>query len=242
MRSKRARIDRFLCQQLSISRRQAQWIIAEGRVCIDANVVDSIQQMVDQFSHVTFDGHVLQSQKPYYIQLNKPAGVVSATKDSLHTTALDLLPDNYPDDLHIAGRLDVNSTGLLLISNDGRWTKRLSDPSYQIQKHYLVELDKPIHPELIEGFKKGLYFSYEGITTRPVRINVITDRNVEVFLSEGRYHQIKRMFGHYRIKVIGLHRLAIGNLHLDATLKPGESRQLSEEEMANIFFTPHCKK
>ena len=152
MKSKRSRLDRYLSERLAINRRDVRLLLAQGRVKLDHQPADSIQQLVDEYSHVQVDDKVLQAEQPSYIQLYKPQGVVSATKDAQHRTVMDLLPPGYAKNLHIAGRLDFNSTGLLLITNDGRWSRRLSEPASGIKKYYKVTLDKPITQEVIEVF------------------------------------------------------------------------------------------
>ena len=180
------------------------------------------------------DGAILQDNRPCYLMVNKPAGVVSATTDKRHKTIIDLidLPDR--DGLHIAGRLDFHSTGLLLLTNDGRWSRSLSLPESNVTKRYRVELENPITDDYISAFAEGFYFEYEGITTRPAELTIIGERVAEISLTDGRYHQIKRMFGRFQNKVLSLHRYAIGTLQLDSELSPGQYRDLSAEEVTRI--------
>lgn len=239
MQSKRTRLDRFLSAHLSIKRKDVRLLLAQGRVSVDYQRARDVQQFVDQFTHVAFDGRILQHNVASYVMLNKPRSVVSATKDKHHPTVIQLLPDGHADDLHIVGRLDFNSTGLLLLTNDGRWSRRLSCPESHVSKRYLVSLDKPITVEVVEAFEQGIYFAYEDLTTRPVRLRAsqhITGAHcAEVLMEEGRYHQIKRMFGHFQIEVLTLHRYAVGNLMLDPLLSEGMSRPLSSQEVIDIF-------
>jgi 16S rRNA pseudouridine516 synthase len=238
MHSKRTRLDRFLSKHLSVKRSDVRLLLAQGRVQVDHQLATNIQQFVDEYTHVKFDHTIVQDKTPSYIMLHKPQGVVSATKDAKHTTAIDLLPDNAPPNLHIVGRLDFNSTGLLLLTNDGRWSRRLTTPESQIYKRYLVGVDKPISQEVISAFAEGIYFAFEDLTTRPASLSVMENLTAgyfsEVVLAEGRYHQIKRMFGHFQIKVLSLHRFAVGNLFLDESLAEGQSRPLSKQETDNI--------
>lgn len=235
MKSKRARLDRFLSGQLNISRKDVRLLLAQGRVQLDQQVATSIQQPVDEYTHVQFDDQVLQANSPSYIQLHKPQGVVSATKDEKYKTVIDLLPSGCADNLHIVGRLDFNSTGLLLLTNDGRWSRRLNSPEQPIKKRYRVTLDKPISQALITAFAQGIYFAYENVITKPATLNSITSHSAEVILVEGRYHQIKRMFGHFNITVLSLHRDSVGSLMLDEDLLLGQSRDLSMQEVQGIF-------
>ena len=180
------------------------------------------------------DGTTLQDNQPRYIMVNKPAGIVSATTDKQHKTIIDLIDLPDCDGLHIAGRLDFNSTGLLLLTNDGRWSRNLSLPESNVKKRYRVELENPVTDEYISAFAEGFYFEYEGITTQPAELTIIRERVAEISLTDGRYHQIKRMFGRFQNKVLSLHRYAIGHLQLDTELSPGQYRELSAEEITQI--------
>lgn len=234
MPSKNARLDRFIGHHCNCSRKAVRPLLAKGRVEVDGVISRDAQQIIGPFSHVTLDGQILQANTPRYIMLHKPAGVVSATRDKQHRTVMDLLPGRPCPDLHIAGRLDYHSTGLLLLSNDGSWSRRLSDPANRVVKRYRVTLEKPLGPEYVQAFAEGMYFAFENLTTRPAQLSIISDHIAEVGLEEGRYHQIKRMFGRFHNRVLSLHRTAIGNLQLDADLQPGESRHLSESEVNEI--------
>ncbi|MBQ0719255.1 MAG: 16S rRNA pseudouridine(516) synthase [Gammaproteobacteria bacterium] len=235
MISARTRLDRFMSRQLGIKRQAIRPILAQGRVLVDGYVARDAQQSIHQFTHVSFDQRVLQNNQPHYVMMNKPKGVVSATKDQHHKTLIDLLERDDKEDLHIAGRLDFNSSGLILLTNDGRWSRQLSSPSNKIVKRYRVELEKPLTEDYIHAFAKGMFFDFEGITTQPATLKIISPYIGEVSLIEGRYHQIKRMFGRFQNKVLQLHRLSIGNLALDAELLPGQYRELSPAEVDGIF-------
>ena len=213
-------------------------MLARGRIVVDDIVATDINQVIEQFSHVSLDGRTLQANNPVYVMLNKPAGVVSATKDEKHRTVIDLLERADRNDLHIVGRLDFNSTGLLLLSNDGRWSRQLTAPDKKVTKLYRVQLTKPLQPGYIEAFAEGMYFPFEDITTRPAKLRIISPHLAEVELIEGRYHQIKRMFGRFDNKVMALHRTAIGKVILDPDLRSGQSRELTAQEVACQWHGP----
>jgi|TARA_R110000822_G_scaffold159476_16_gene299342 16S rRNA pseudouridine516 synthase len=234
MQSKRARLDRFVSGVVGINRRDVRPMLAQKRVLVDGCVATDINQVIGEFSHVMLDHRVLQANTPSYVMLNKPAGVVSATKDVRHKTVIDLLDRSDRENLHIVGRLDFNSSGLLLLTNDGQWSRHLTTPEKNIAKLYRVTLEKPITEDYVHAFAEGMYFSYENITTLPAKLNILSDFVAEVSLVEGRYHQIKRMFGRFQNPVLTLHRIAIGNLPLDPSLAPGKSRALTECEANNI--------
>jgi 16S rRNA pseudouridine516 synthase len=234
MTSRHARLDRFLCQRLGQSRREIQHLLAAGRVQVDDVVTRDGQQRVGPFSRVQLDAELLQANQARYLMLHKPAGVVSATRDSKHPTVVDLLDQQASDDLHIAGRLDYNSTGLLLLTNDGYWSRQLSAPENTIRKHYRVTLQKALTSDYVRAFAEGMFFQFEGITTRPAQLEIIDEHTADVWLVEGRYHQIKRMFGRFDNRVLTLHRVAIGELHLDPLLPSGMARPLTTEEVRSV--------
>ncbi len=231
MQSKRSRLDRFLSSQLKIPRKETKPLLAQGLVSIDGVVVDDAQHFVEEFSQVKFKDQVLQNKTPYYLMLHKPLGVVSATKDEQHSTLIDLLDVPFKNELHIVGRLDINSTGLILLTNDGRWSRALMNPENKVSKSYQVKLEKPVSQKMVQAFLNGIYFKYEDITTKPAILKMLSEYVAEVTLSEGKYHQIKRMFGNFQNKVLEIHRFAIGKIVLDQNLNPGQSRLLSPTEI-----------
>lgn len=234
MQSKSHRLDRFISQHCQIKRADVRLLLAQGRVLLNGEVARDINQLVQAFDEVLLDGQVLQAKQARYLMLHKPIGVVSATRDAQHKTVLDLLPENLRQDLHIAGRLDLNSSGLLLLSNDGRWSRRLSAPEHKVPKVYQVTLQNPLNDEYVPAFAAGMYFSYENITTAPAQLRILSDYVAEVILSEGKYHQIKRMFGRFRNPVLALHRSAIGDIVLDEHLAAGQFRELTPAEIRSI--------
>lgn len=232
------RLDRLISDLCQINRKKVRLMLAQKRVLVDGHLASDVAQLVDQFSHIVIDNNLLQHNKAHYIMVNKPIGVVCATKDEQHKTVLDLLNGQFEqkiiDDLHIVGRLDLNTSGLVLLTNDSRWSQRLTSPKYKVNKCYQVVLENPLTEKYIEAFAQGMYFSYEKITTQPVDLRIISPFQAIVTLTEGRYHQIKRMFGRFRNPVINLHHYSIGQLTLDESLKSGESRVLSQAEVSDI--------
>jgi len=238
MQTKSFRIDRYLSKQLKINRRDIKLMLAQGRIEINGATIREVNTIVEEFDRVVFDGEVLQDKQPLYIMLNKPIGVVSATKDELHKTVMDLLSGystEQLESLHIVGRLDLNTSGLLLITNDSRWSRKLMAPEAKVNKVYNVTLENDLSEDYISAFAEGMYFSFEDITTQPAQLSILSNKVAEVILMEGKYHQIKRMFGRFRNPVMALHRSSIGNLKLDEELKEGQSRQLTSLEVSSIF-------
>ncbi|BFM12785.1 16S rRNA pseudouridine(516) synthase [Simiduia litorea] len=234
MKSTSVRLDRYLKKALSLARAEVQLLLARGEVFLDGECAKDIQQLVGEFTQVVVAGRLLQNRQPHYIQLHKPPGIVSATRDHKHKTVIDLITADCAAELHLVGRLDFNSTGLVLLTNDGRWSRRLTNPASGVEKHYRVTLDKPITPDIVAAFTKGMHFGFEDIITRPVRTSFTDPLCVDLYLHEGRYHQIKRMFGHFQITVLSLHRLAIGNVVLDSKLAEGEWRALTAAEVSGL--------
>jgi len=227
----RARLDRFISDKCQINRKKVRLLLAQKRVRVDGVIATDIAQAIDKFSVILFDNKVIQQHKPLYIMLHKPVGVVCATKDDKHVTVIDLLTDlvipQEKASLHIVGRLDLNTSGLVLLTNDSRWSEQLTSPQSKVAKHYLVTLQKPLNDEYIQAFAQGMYFAYENITTKPVILNILSPFQGEVILTEGRYHQIKRMFARFNNRVTALHRTSIGCYVLDEHLKVGASKTIS---------------
>ena len=229
------RLDRFLSNLPRFSRADARLLLAAGRLRVDGATVHDGRHEVREFSRIELDEELLQAGKPArYFMLNKPAGVVSATAHPEHRTVLDLLDEPDKHELHIGGRLDLTTTGLLIISNDGLWSRRLTEPRSRLGKVYRVSTKQPITPEYVEVFARGLYFAYENLTTLPAELQILDPHTALLTLHEGRYHQVKRMFGHFQNRVIGLHRERMGPLHLDPQLAPGQYRALRAEEIALV--------
>lgn len=227
MASYAARLDKFISQELGYKKSQVQLLLARGLVNVDDVVCRNGEQRIGQFSKVQVEGRVLRHHKPVYLMLHKPAGVVSATTDAEHTTVLDLLPQQYQG-LHIAGRLDLNSTGLVLLTNDGQWSRKITQPNTKLPKHYEVTLANAITPQQVEGFEQGIYFAFEDLTTAPAQLIVTGLTTATVILHEGRYHQIKRMFGHFRNPVLSIHRTQIGHIKFPQSLAAKEHLVVSD--------------
>lgn len=225
------RLDRHLSALLDIKRSDVRLLLAQGRVEVDGSTATDINQVITRFSDVCCDGKVTQAHTARYLMLNKPCGIVSATTDDQHSTVIDLLEQSWKDQLHIVGRLDFNSTGLVLLTNDGQWSRQLSLPGSQLLKRYRVRVENGLTEDHVEAFQRGLYFKYEDITTRSAQLTILSEFEAEVGLVEGRYHQIKRMFGQFNNKVLSIHRFAVGSLTLDTALAPGQSRELTSAEL-----------
>lgn len=227
------RLDRFLGNLPHLNRSQVQRLLASGAVRVDGQIIRDGLHPVREFNRIEAQQQLLQAGKAArYFMLHKPIGYVSASEHHEHPSVLELL--NEPDitELHLAGRLDLNTSGLLLITNDGLWSRRLTEPNSLTAKVYYVETEQPIGAEVASVFAQGLYFAFEDLTTRPAELELISSHSARLSLHEGRYHQVKRMFGHFQNKVLRLHRESIAGLVLDPQLAPGQYRALSCDEIA----------
>lgn len=215
-----------------MGRKSARALIARGEVSVDGEVVEQHDQDVTHFARVLSKDQVIQEGcKRLCIMLYKPAGVLSATKDDQFQTVLDLIDHPEKESLHLAGRLDRASTGLILLTNDGAWSKALTRVEKKVPKVYLVETSETIDADVISKFAEGFYFHTEGIQTQPAELNLLEDRKARVTLYEGKYHQIKRMFHRVNNRVLTLHRVSIGRLVLPQDWVPGCWKLLSDEEI-----------
>lgn len=233
------KLDRLLAKHDSMGRTRARLHILSGRVRVDGALALRHDLEVDRFAQVEFDGELLRdTERLLHFMVNKPPGIVSATRDPDHRTVIDLLNDPDRHLLHIAGRLDRNTSGLVLLTNDGRWSKRLMAPDAKVAKVYRVETRDPILPQAVEDFARGFYFHTEDLVTRPAHLEILTEKEARLTLHEGRYHQIKRMFHRTGNLVVRLHRESIGGIALPTDLPEGGWRALTELEIAGVFDSP----
>jgi len=231
MPSSAHRLDRFLNQTLGLPRSAVRGLLAQGRILVDGNVACAGSQSVDRFSRIAVDGETLPCETPVYLKLHKPPGILSATQDARHTTVIDLLEHHARETLHLVGRLDRASSGLVLLTNDGHWSRALMSPGAAVEKVYEVRVRDRLTETMVEAFAAGMHFAYEDITTLPARLEILDDTLARVTLVEGRYHQIKRMFGRFRNPVLALHRVRIGAVVLPEDLAQGRSCGLDAQEL-----------
>lgn len=226
------KLDRLLAKHRSMGRTAAHQAIAARRVRVDGEVVTDSHHEADRFTRVELDEELVQqATRLLHIKLHKPVGVVCATVDPQHRTVLDLVDDPDKHTLHIAGRLDSNTSGLVLLTNDGRWSKPLMAPETKVPKVYFVETAHPIPPSAVAAFAEGFHFHTEDIITRPAELEVLGERTARLTLHEGRYHQVKRMFHRVGNRVVRLHRESVGRILLPPDLAPGEWRHLTPDEV-----------
>lgn len=229
------RLDKFLCDALGTTRKESTQILKSGEVTVDGEVQKVGSFKVTEQSDVEWQGREIRISGPRYIMLNKPQGFVCSHEDGFNQTVFVLLDEVNMHDLHFAGRLDVDTTGLVLITDDGQWSHRITSPKHKCNKIYRVWLADPIEADYQEKFAAGIELRNERELTLPAQMEVIDEQQVLLTIHEGKYHQVKRMFAALGNKVVGLHRERVGNIVLDETLEPGEYRYLTEQEVASIW-------
>ena len=230
------RLDKYLAETAQCTRSEAKTMLQKGRVTVNGAVCKKGDTQLKEADVVSVDGRPLKYQKFVYIMLNKPEGVVSASTDKRDTTVVDLVGDAYPRrELFPAGRLDKTSTGFVLLTDDGGFAHDILAPKRHVSKTYTVVIDTPLTDEMKDGFAGGVTLA-DGTELSPAEVEALSEDGltVRVKLKQGVYHQIKRMFGVYGAGVNTLHRDAIGGLALDESLAPGEWRELSDDEVAEI--------
>jgi 16S rRNA pseudouridine516 synthase len=225
------RLDKLISNSTSFTRSQAKFAIRGGKVKIDGVIVKNAAQQVTEESNVEYMGVAVNKAQPRYIMFNKPTGVVCANKDKDHVTVFDSLFIPRQDTLHVAGRLDIDTTGLVLITDDGQWLHRITSPKHDHKKVYLVELDSPITEKQIRILEEGVQLKKEKKRSLPAGIEIIEDQKIKMTISEGKYHQVKRMFAAVGNHVVTLHRESIANIQLDEKLEEGQWRELTEAEI-----------
>lgn len=228
------RLDKFLSHATSMPRDQSKRVVRNKRITINGQMVRSAAHQVEETDAVCLDGQILQLPQPRYYMLHKPEGYVCATQDSDHPIVLDLLEDMDVTGLSIAGRLDIDTTGLVLISDDGQWLHRVTSPRHLFAKVYDASLQEPVDENTIEQFANGILLRGEDKETAPAQCKAIADNKAEVTLNEGRYHQVKRMFAACGNHVVALHRQQIGAVTLDENLAPGAYRSLTQKEIESF--------
>ena len=228
------RLDKFLCEMEIGTRSQVKDIVKKGMVSVDGEVIKKADYKFDEAAaKVCVNGKELSYQKFYYYMLNKPQGVVSATTDNHDKTVLDLLKDAPGKDLFPVGRLDKDTEGLLLITNDGELSHNLLSPKKHVDKTYLVETKEFVTEEMILKLEQGVDIGEEKLTL-PAKVNQLEDKKIELTITEGKFHQVKRMLKAVENEVVYLKRLSMGSLTLDEELPLGEYRSLTEGEILGL--------
>lgn len=230
------RLDKYLAETAQCTRSEAKALLAKGRVTVNGAVCKKGDTQLKAADAVAVDGRALDYQQFVYLMLNKPEGVVSASRDKKDTTVVDLVAADFPRrELFPAGRLDKTSTGFVLLTDDGALAHDILSPAHHVEKQYVVTLDTPLTDAMRRGFAAGVTLT-DGETMAPAGVEPLTDDGltVQVTLRQGVYHQIKRMFGVFDAGVNALHRESIGGVALDPALAPGQWRELTAEEVERL--------
>ncbi|MDD5829057.1 MAG: pseudouridine synthase [Lachnospira sp.] len=231
------RLDKYLCDMQIGSRAEVKGLIKKKRIKVNEETVTKPELKIDTDNDIIkFDDEVINYQEYEYFMLNKPQGVISATNDKSDKTVIDLIKDAKRKDLFPVGRLDKDTEGLLLITNDGELSHNLLSPKRHVDKTYFAKVKGHITDEEVLKFKNGLVVD-ETFTAKPARLHVLefndadNTTDIQITIHEGKFHQIKRMFEAVGSEVLYLKRLSMGTLLLDKNLIPGEYRKLSQEEI-----------
>lgn len=225
------RIDKIISAQTEYSRKDVKKLVFQKRVRLNGELIFKSDIKIDENKDmISIDGKEIDVQKNIYLILNKPEGYISATEDRTQKTVLDLIDEKYSHrELFPAGRLDKDTTGMMIITDDGVFAHNILAPKKHISKTYEVEIDIKVTEEMKQGFENGVELN-DGICKK-AQLEITGENTAIVVLTEGRYHQIKRMFGCFGAKVTKLHRTAMGGLKLPVDLNKGESRELLKEEL-----------
>ena len=234
------RLDKFICDNTSFSRSQIKKLIQKGGVLVNSAPIRVADLKIDpEKDEVQVCGQKIEYRKFVYLMLNKPEGFVSATEDRKEKTVLDLIGEEFSHrDLFPAGRLDKDTVGFVLLTDDGDFAHRILSPKNHVPKTYIAKTDKPCDDEVVRVFEEGAKLS-DGTVCLKAELEFLNDEKTlcKVIICEGMYHQIKRMFASCGRTVVSLERVKMGNLELDASLKRGEYRELSKDELELIKTT-----
>jgi 16S rRNA pseudouridine516 synthase len=232
------RLDRYISQATGHSRSESRTLIRQGRVRLGGHVVATSGAAVGVDDEVSLDGVVLRPPGPLYLMLNKPAGVVSATRDSAQATVVDLLPQATARRVHPVGRLDKDTTGLLLLTDDGAWSHRVASPRHRCLKLYRARLADPFGHADAARLLAGLRLRGDDTPARAASLERLSETEVLIGVTEGRYHLVRRLFAALGNRVTDLHREQIGGLRLDPALPPAGWRPLSRAERDAVLSGP----
>lgn len=216
------RLDKFICKSTELTRSEAKKLLKMGEVRVNGEIVKDASAQVHENNSVTVNGEELTARTSRYIMMHKPVDTICSNVDEVYPSLLHYIEVDKAFDLHIAGRLDADTTGLVLVTDDGRWSHNIISPKKHCAKVYRVNLRNEISAdkavELIERFKLGLQLQGESGLTLPAKLELLSEKEVLLTITEGKYHQVKRMFAAVGNKVVGLHRQQIGDICLDIEL------------------------
>jgi 16S rRNA pseudouridine516 synthase len=228
------RLDKYLAHAGVGSRQGVKKLIKNNLVFVNGELATSPEQSVNpNVDQVHVDDQEVHYEEYVYLMMHKPSGLISATEDAREKTIMTLVKGYEHRDLHIVGRLDKYTTGLILLTDDGTLTHRLTSPKHHVEKHYAVTVDKPLDPSLVNKFANGLTLE-DGYKTLPATLTIESATQANLVVTEGKFHQVRRMFEKLGYEVINLHRFQIGLLNL-GKLALGEVRPLTKDELTKLI-------
>ena len=230
------RIDKIFSRLGLLSRSECKKAVRQGLISVNSRICSSADEKADPDKDIIeYKGNKIDTASKVYYMLHKPEGVITAKEDKLHPTVFGLIEDTRRD-LATAGRLDKDTTGLLLITNDGELSHRLLSPGKHVSKRYIALIDGKLTEEGIKALEEGIDIG-DDTRTLPAKVDILNNelpQSVALTITEGRYHQVKRMFAALNCPVLKLHRSDFGELHLDESLAPGQYRPLTAEELRKL--------
>jgi 16S rRNA pseudouridine516 synthase len=228
------RLDKFICKSTELTRTEAKKLLKAKQVLVDGVIVTDAATQITEQQQVSVAGQILTARSFRYLMLNKPSDTLCSNIDELYPSVLHCIDLDKAFSLSIAGRLDADTTGLVLLTDDGQWLHNIISPKKQCFKTYRVWLAEPVPADLAQRFTDGVQLHGEKTLTQPASVELISETEVLLSICEGKYHQVKRMFAALGNKVIALHREQIGELSLDSSLAAGQWRHLTEQEIASF--------
>jgi 16S rRNA pseudouridine516 synthase len=226
------RLDRFVCKSTEYTKAEAIQLIHDGQLRVNGEALINEAAQVHENNTITLNGECLKARRFRYLLMHKPLGTICSNVDEGYPSLFNSLDIEKVSELHVAGRLDADTTGCVLITDDGRWTFDIIRPSINCQKVYRVGLSRALSEGLIVQFKKGLQLQGESQLTRPAELQILGPKEARLTITEGKYHQVKRMFAAVGNRVISLHREKVGEIGLDVPL--GEWRYLTDDEVKSF--------
>lgn len=227
------RLDKFVCKSTDLTRAEAAEVINRGEVIVNGEVVSDKMTQVHENNHITLHKQLLKLRDFRYVLIHKPKNTVCSNIDEVYPSVFNGLDIDKVSELHVAGRLDADTTGLVLATDDGRWSFDITRPSQHCKKLYRVGLSRPIAEGVACKFKQGIKLQGLSKPTLPAELEVVAPREVLLTITEGKFHQVKRMFAASGNRVVSLHREKIGHVSLDVDV--GQWRYLTVKEVASFL-------
>ncbi|GGK69912.1 pseudouridine synthase [Amphritea balenae] len=226
------RLDKFVCKSTEFTKHEAVRLIQAGEIIVNGKAITNESAQVHENNKITLHGEALKSRAFRYILLHKPANTICSNIDEHYPSLFNCLDVEKQAELHVVGRLDVDTTGLVLITDDGRWSFGVTNPAGHCSKVYRVGLSRPVAEEVVSLFAEGIRLQGEAQLTLPAQLEVINSKEVLLTLTQGKFHQVKRMFAAVGNRVVSLKREKIGNISLDVAV--GEWRYLTDAEVISV--------